>query len=220
MPLGAILGLVSSIAGGLISSGAHKKERSALEQMKAETTVPASTQRAANIMEEQAYAGLPGYEQMKEEAATQVPTTLNQMRDFVSGPQLMSYLTNLYTQSNKSQREIDMANAAAKQAVKTNYASFLGSTVAPQEAAVQQQKLGLSLAQMQSKSEEAKDKLSYATQGMEAADPMNILKMLGSADYSSLFSSLLARKNQSTENLKPTLPGTATFDEPGFDYIP
>ena len=215
--IGSAISLFSSLANGLISSNAEKAYQKDLENYKNKYDVAEATRRADKLLSESTM-GLPGYETLSSEIDTQMPTTLNQLRDSLSGGGMISVLSDIYTKANAAKRALSVQNAQAIQAQKNKYADFLGGVMGPQEQDVQAQKLALSLAQSQSKMNQSKDQLSFANQGLGS------LTGLLSGDYSDLIAILSGdgKKPKGGEYMDaPAMPQQEDYTSPNnlFSFL-
>lgn len=188
--VGALLGLVSSIIGGAMSSFSHDETQSQLSEMVRKTTVPESVRRGEAILREQANTGLPGYEEQLSEIDSSIPMTLNQAKDYISSGGLVESLSKMYSQSNAAKRELGRANDAAITANKDKLARYLGDVSGKYEYLTEAQKQALQLEGL--KEQKASD---YDTMAALSSGINSISSATGSLDTQLMDAILGANKN-------------------------
>jgi hypothetical protein len=210
----SIVGLLASIIGGAVSSSANKDYQAELQEQMDRQRVSESMNRAEQIYAEQATQGLPYYEQQKADIETSIPTTLNQARDYMSGGGLVDALTSIYTNTQGQKRQLDAANAQQRMANQQAYGQFLGQVKAPAEQRVSDIQTELALQKAGADVTRKQDMLAFANEGAQNLEPTGLLNILGTGDYSSILSQLLAGGNSGggltggTE-FAPSVPQTA-----------
>jgi len=127
---GTILGLVSNILGMFSSNKATDEFSSEMEKMAGRQRVPPAAIRGQNIMAETASMGLPGYETMKSDILSQIPMTLNQAKDYMTGGQVVDFLSKAQASTNQQLRQLSASDEAQKLNNRRMYAEYLGKTMA------------------------------------------------------------------------------------------
>jgi len=147
--VGEILGIANTVLGLLNSNKSHDENNANLEAIKQQQKVSAAAQQAKNIYAEQASRGLAGYETMKADINNQLPTTLGEAQDWLSGGGVVDFLTKQSAAQNSQLRNLDMANEQARNANMDAYARYLGGPMAAMEANVLGNKTDIGLLQGQ-----------------------------------------------------------------------
>jgi hypothetical protein len=212
-----IIGLLSSIIGGAVSSGADEGYEEALQgQIDKQKTAPALSQ-AESIYRALANTGLPGYETAKQEIDTSVPTTLNQFRESVQSGSMVDALTSIYTKSQGAQRELNRANDAALIGNKRAYGEFLSGPMAGAQERSQNTITSLEMAKANEEKQRAVDKLSFSQAGVGMLGN-SIEGFMGMKGLDSWIAGLFGQNQQSgssTANQTATSPTGEAFGE-GF----
>lgn len=210
--IGALLGLISSIVGGAISSASHDETQSKLAEMVSNTRVPESVRRGEAILRENANTGLPGYQEQLSEIDSSIPMTLNQAKDYISGGGLVDALSKMYTQSNAAKRQLGRENDAAILANKNRLAQYLGTVSAGYENETQNQRDMLQLMGLGEEKAKTFDMLNSANSGINSL----ISGLGGEQGLLDILLGYNSKKNLAdTAALKaaPTTPRWATFDD-------
>ncbi len=212
--IGSLLGLVSSIVGGALSSASHDETQSKLSEMVSNTRVPESVRRGEAILRENVNTGLPGYQEQLSEIDSSIPMTLNQAKDYISGGGLVDALSKMYSQGNAAKRQIGRENDAAILANKNRLAQYLGSVSAGYENETQRRRDALQLMGLEEGKSKTFDILSSAEKGINSL-------ISGIGGEQGLMDIILGynqkyKADEAALLAAPKTPKEATFD----DYIP
>ena len=180
-----ILGLLGSVVNMIGSSDSNEKTQEEIYALREKNKISEALKKAVNMASESAAGGLPGYESIQSDIKSELPTTLNQMRDMVSGGTLTDIMTQLYTRQNKSLRDLDVTNEQAKIANKKNLQDLLSGAMAGAETnqLATEMSLGLTSAALQQQG--TKDQMSYLNQLLGGAG-----KFFDSKEWSDLIAGL------------------------------
>ena len=206
--IGAILAIVGSIVNGILSSGASGKYAKQLEEIKENQKVSEATKEGESIYQQMSHYGLPGYESEMSEIDTHIPTTLNQIKDYVSSGSLVDAVSSLSANVSKQKRQLSAANEAALLENKRAYANYLGGVSGPQEMGVQDKQTQLAIAQAYEKLLGKQSGMTWANTGVEG-----ISDLFSTPGISQYISSLL--KKGGTE-MNPSLSFTSPEPSAGF----
>ena len=187
----ALIGLLSSVVSGAISSSAHKDFESGLRDLYAEQDIAPEYGQALDILRTRAGEGQKFTEQMKADVGTDFATTLNQLRD--NPDKLMGALVNLYPRKQRMIREIEYEDARQRGAGEDRLAGFLGGTVAPARDRSNFLKTQIKFGELQEAMQRKKDTAAFTQAG---AGSLDISNLLGSGDLSSWFSTMFAPQGQ------------------------
>src|ERR1035437_3656071 len=127
--VGEVLGGIESLIGMFTQQGQTKEEKAQLDELARQNKVASGVWRGENILAEQGNQGLAGYEGMREEVKSELPTTLNQFKDSVAAGSLVDMLGNFQARQDKSLRSLSQQNSQAQTANRQKYAEYLGNTV-------------------------------------------------------------------------------------------
>ena len=133
---GDLSSIGTSLINSIITANAYKKYAKKLEGM--QMTLPQEYNVAQGMLETQANVGLPGYETQKQNIQASVPTTINQMRDYMDSSNIPSLLSRIYSQSQGQLQQLNVAQEGALSAGKQNLAQYLYGVKAPAQASVEQ----------------------------------------------------------------------------------
>lgn len=216
--LASLIPLLSSVISGAASGFAHRDTIDTINEERRKAQVPDAVLRASNILQEQAGQGLSNYEQQRADIQSQIPTSLNQIKDFVSGGGMVDAISSLYSKQNQSLRTLDTQNEDARKQNLNTYANFLGGTQGSYEQKAQDTQRMLALLAAGEKQAMTQDKLNYANQGAGGLDPTgDLFKMLSSTDVSGFLAALLAKKgNNEIPNFNASVPNIADFYDSGL----
>jgi hypothetical protein len=211
-----IIGLLASIIGGAVSSSAHEDYADELQAQIDRQRMSPGIAQAEEIYREMAGRGLPYYEQQMAEIDTSVPTTLNQLRDYAQGGNLIDVMTNLYSRSQQQKRQLAYANEQQRLQNERQLAQFLGQVKAPAQQGVLATQTALSLAKAQEGMQKTYDSLAFAQSGAESLNiEDDLIRLLGSTDLSDFFTLLFAKK-KNNYNPFSSLPKEAPIYESLF----
>jgi len=131
--IGEILSLIPSIVGLFSSNSSHDEYSSDLEKIRAQQKLSNSALQAKSLYAENATRGLAGYETMKQDINNQLPTTLNESKDWLSGGGAVDFLARASANTNQQLRNLNNQNEQQKQNNQEMYAQYLGGTMASRE---------------------------------------------------------------------------------------
>jgi hypothetical protein len=146
MAVGALLSLIPSIINMFTSSSSANKYQEKVDDIKNRQKISDSALQAKALFAENAARGLQGYETIKEDINNQMPTTLNESRDWLTGGGVVDYLTRAQANTAKQLRDLNMANEQEKQRNMQMYAQYLGGSMANREDALQNSQNELDIA--------------------------------------------------------------------------
>lgn len=144
--IGSLLSLIPSIIGLFSSNDAHDDYTKQLEQIKANQKLSQSSLQAKSLLAENATRGLAGYETIKEDINNQLPTTLNESKDWLSGSGAVDFLARSKASTDQQLRQLNAANEAEKNKNMDIYTQYLGGTMANREYQLQQDQSQLDVA--------------------------------------------------------------------------
>lgn len=130
----------ASLASSLFSGSKEKKAREKYAQLleSQEKTLPRSLNVADQTYSELAETGLQGYEGLVNKQDTQTAKSIEQIKNVVSSPSdIKSAFLKLQENEADNLMNLDISDAEAKGANRTNYAKFLTNVKAPQEQAIE-----------------------------------------------------------------------------------
>lgn len=133
---GDLSSIATSLINSIITANAYKKYAKKLEGM--QMTLPQEYNVAQGMLETQANVGLPGYETQKQNIEASVPTTINQMRDYMDSSNIPSLLSRIYSQSQGQMQQLNMAQEGAISANKQSLAQYLYGVKAPAQTSIDQ----------------------------------------------------------------------------------
>ena len=192
--MGSIIGLLSSVIGGAISSSANKKYQKTLQDELDKQKLPDSLGKADLFYSDQAGRGSPYFEQQKAEIDTSVPTTLNQARDYMQGGGMVDLLTNLYSSGQKQHRQLNQQNEMTRMGNEQRYAQFLSGPMAGAEQNLSDTTTLMALAKGREEKQRSKDSLAFAQQG---ANSLDLTSLLGSEGLSDMIAGIFSPKTKS-----------------------
>ena len=161
----SLISTILSMVGGAFSSSSHDKAQQKLAQLAGQQEVPPSVIQGADVMRETAGQGMPGYEDMLSDIDTQIPTTLNSAKDFVTSGGMVDLLSKLSTKADEQKRQLGYANAEQQLKNKTAYANYLGGTSGQYEYLVNQAKNRLTEMGISEGKQKTADNLSLMSVG-------------------------------------------------------
>ncbi len=207
-----ILDSILSIVNGILSSGASEDYANQLGEIKENQKVSEATKEGEAIYQQMSHYGLPGYETEKAEIDTQIPTTLNQIKDYVSSGSLFDTISNLSANVAKQKRQLSAANEAALIENKRNYANYLGGVSGPQEMGVQDKQTQLAIAQAYEKLLGKQSGMTWANTGVGGLEK-GISDIFSTPGMSQMVAAWLAKDKT---NMNPSL--SFTLPEPGAGF--
>ena len=191
--LGGILtssiGSIATLLQGLIGDKSYKKTQDELNQEALSARLSEYTQRGVGIMNELGNTGLQGYNQMKQEVDSQIPTTLNEAKDYLSSGGLVDALSKIYTQSSAQKRDLGVANANALLENKQKLASYLGQVAGPQDTMASDEKRKIDLLKIANQSAQSQN-----TQDLLSGGIKGLTKMLGGSG-NTLYDMIFGKNN-------------------------
>lgn len=190
-----ILGIVNSVLGMFNSNSAHDQSDANLERIKKSQVVSDSARQAASIYGSLANTGLLGYETMKSDISNQLPTTLDEAKDYLTPGNVVDFLSRAKAQTDAQLRSLNMADSQQRLENTNRYAAFLGGPMAQQENDVLRNQSMLGIAQ----NDNMMNKRSLQNDYMGQA--AGYVGMLGDTDWSKIVALLSGDKN--TSNLDP-----------------
>ena len=212
MLLDAIMGIVGG-AESLASQNTYAKQ---LEDISNNLGVSEAVKRGAGMMEEQANQGLAGYNQLMENADEEIPTTLNQVKNYFTSGKALTALSMMTDKVNKEKQGVNIANQQAIQANKQNYSNYLGNVLGPAEQHVMDEQTQLAINAAYEKMLGKQSDLSMVNSGVGSIenDATKLLSAPGMAPYiSSLLSpSGALSPNQAVGAYKFSVPQQANLD--------
>jgi len=187
MILDTILGLVE---GGLslLSSQDYSKS---LGEERDKQRVAAGYKRGESAYAELAGQGLPGYESEKADIDSQIPTTLNQAKEFTNSGGLMDLIAKLSSGVSQQKRQLSAQNDAALLENKKNYANYEGNVMGGAETGVMDKQTQLAIAQAYEKMQGRSTELGWVNKGVGGIenDALKMLSTPGANDWiAALFS--------------------------------
>jgi hypothetical protein len=207
-----MLEFIMSIINGITSIAASDDYAGQLGEIGKGQQVPEATKRGESILMELSNQGLPGYETEMSEIDTQIPTTLNQIKDYVSSGSMVDAISSLSANVAKQKRQLSSANDAALIENKRAYANYLGGVSGPQEMGVQDKQTQLAIAQAYEKLLGKQSGMTWANTGVGGLEK-GILDIFSTPGISQYISSLL--KKGGTE-MSPSLSFTSPEPSAGF----
>jgi hypothetical protein len=202
---------IMSLINGISSVAAQEDYSSQLGKIGEGQKVSEATRRGEAIFREMSNYGLPGHETEMAEIDTQIPTTLNQMKDYVSSGSLVDTVSSLSANVAKQKRQLNAANDAALLENKRNYANYLGGVSGPQEMSVQDRQTQLAIAQAYEKLLGKQSGMTWANTGAGGLEK-GITDLFSTPGISQWIASL---KNDKT-NMNPSLSFTSPQPSAGF----
>ena len=187
-----MLEFIMSIINGITSLSASEDYADQLGEIGKGQQVSEATKRGESIYRELSNQGLPGYETEKAEIDTQIPTTLNQIKDYVSSGSLVDAVSSLSANVAKQKRQLSAANEAALLENKRNYANYLGGVSGPQEMSVQDKQTQLAIAQAYEKLLGKQSGMTWANTGVGGLEK-GISDIFSTPGISQYISSLLSK---------------------------
>ena len=162
--IGEIIGAIGSIVNMINSSSSGEKTQEEIDALRKKNTIPPALLQALGMAGEQATRGLAGYETMQEDTKSELPTTLNQIRDMAGSGALTDVLTQLYTKQNKSLRDLSISNEQAKMANKKNLQDLLSGDMARAQNTQLSTDMSLALSQIAGRQQGKKDQMAYISE--------------------------------------------------------
>ena len=190
--IGSLLSLVPSLVGLFSSNSAHDDYSAELEKIKEQQKLSQSALQAKSLYAENATRGLAGYETMKEDIQNQLPTTLNESRDWLSGGGVVDFLSRSKAQTDQQLRQLNSANEQQKQKNMSDYAGYLGNNMAYREDQLLQNQSQLGIAKGYNQVDKA------STQNKIMGGVGNMLAGIGDEDLAK-FIALLSGKKKMTD---------------------
>jgi len=186
---------VGSLTNSLIANRMYKEYAKMLEQMTRQ--VPGAVKQAEDILKSQANIGDPNYLTAKENIDELLPTTLNQLRDVLSGSGYSDIISSLFSQTLGKQRQLDIQQTAALQAGQNRLAGFYSNVKAPYQQVIADYNDKLKMAAKQSRLQGKSAILQTASDLMAENSMSGVIGDIlssggGSTDYSSMLSSAFA----------------------------
>ena len=166
--IGAIPGIISAIVGANSSADYQKK----LEELRQQQHLAAGYKRGENIYKELSNEGLPGYESQESELDTSIPTTLNQMKDYVSSGSLVDAVAGMSAKVNQQKRQLGAANDAALLQNKQSLGNYESSVMGPAETKVADDKTQLAIGGAYEKMQGTSNSLGWMNQIVGGAESM------------------------------------------------
>jgi len=161
-----ILGLLGSVIGSISQQSQTSSTEKQLAKMQANNTISPALLRGEGILEEQANEGIADYQGQREEIQSELPTTLNQIKDAASAGTLLDTLGNFQSRQNQQLRTLARENTQAKMGNKDKLANYLGQVIAPAEQQRQTTNQQLQLAGLAAQQQGSKSQQSYLMQGL------------------------------------------------------
>lgn len=131
--IGEILSLIPSIIGLFGSNKSHDQYSDELNRLNEQQRLSRSALQAKSLLAENATRGLVGLNTMRENVNNQLPTTLNESKDWLTSGGAVDFLSRASAATNKQLLALDMANESAKQDNMKMYAGYLGGAMANRE---------------------------------------------------------------------------------------
>jgi hypothetical protein len=203
---------IMSIINGISSISASNDYSNQLGEIKENQKVSEATKEGESIYQQMSHYGLPGYESEMSEIDTQIPTTLNQIKDYVSSGSMVDAISSLSANVAKQKRQLSAANEAALLENKRNYANYLGGVSGPQEMGVQDKQTQLAIAQAYEKLLGKQSGMTWANTGVGGLEK-GISDIFSTPGISQYISSLLSKDKT---NMNPSL--SFTSPEPGAGF--
>lgn len=203
--IGEILSLVGDVVNWASASGSSKQTQEQLDAIKRRNVIPSALIRALGIAQEGATYGLEGESAMEEETKSELPTTLNQLRE-MNPNNLKDALSALYTRQNKSITDLRFADAQEKARKKEVSQNLLSGAVSNAQETKTATDMSIDLQKAMLNQQKTKDSMSYLNQILGTAGK------LGDTDWSTLLEGL--SKSNTTSNQPNTSPTAYTPNAP------
>ena len=187
--IGEILSLIPSIIGLFNSNKSHDQYTDELNKIKDQQKLSQSALQAKSLLAENATRGMAGYETAKEDINNELPTTMNQAKDFLTGGGAVDYLAKASASRDKQLRDLGTENEAAKEKNMNIYASFLGGPMAGYENQLQEDKSQLGVAAGYNKADKA------ATENQYMFGMGNSLAKMSDKDLAALIAALFGKND-------------------------
>ena len=203
--IGEILSLLGDVVNWAGSDQSNKQTQGELDAIKRKNQIPPALAQALGMAEENATYGFAGEPTMEAEIKTELPTTLNQMRDLGTSGQLTDVLTHLYTKQNSALTNLRIADKQEQARKKEVMQNLLSGAMANAQETQLQTGMNLDLEKAMLGQQKTRDSMSYLNQILGTAGK------LGDTDWSNLLSGFS----------KPAQPGTQDNTSPtSNNYTP
>jgi hypothetical protein len=214
-----ILDTILSLVNGIMSTSATDDYSKDLGVIKEQQRVSEATRRGEAMYRELAGGGLPGYESDKAEIDTQIPTTLNAMKDYVSGGGLIDAVSSLSANVARQKRDLATANERALIANKQAYANYLGGVSGPAEAQVLANKSQLGISQAYENLLGKQSAMTWANTGVGGMekDAMGLLSTPGVSGWLASALSGEQPKTYAEMSNSNVSSNTTPFESPTYD---
>lgn len=210
--------MLSTVLGLISSSSANKKSQASLDELAKKQKISEGVLAGENILREQAYGNMPGYENRMADIESSVPQTINQAKDYVSGGGLLDTLSKIYAESNKEKRALNDSNAMFQTQAKDRLASYMGGVKGGAETNLQNDLNSIALSKIGITQTGTQDKLNFMNMGLNAVSNDSALaklinNLLGNGDGGgdNGLSGLLGTSAYNSI-LSPKTPSVATFE--------
>lgn len=207
--IGAILSAIPSVISLLNADSASDDYKKAVDAVKANQRLSPSMLKAQQVMAENATRGLAGYEGMKEDIYSSLPTTMNQAKDWLSGAGAIDFLAKAKAGQDADLRKLGYANEQARQANEAAYAGFLSGPMASEENRLSSTLTGLDMNAANA------DVYSSAAHNNIWMTLANNLGQSTTDDLTNLIAGLSGNQNPlpNPTGVAPTAPKSATFGD-------
>ena len=204
--IGEILSLLGDVVNWVSSDQSNKQTQGELDAMKRKNQIPPALAQALGMAEENATYGFAGEPTMESEIKTELPTTLNQMRDLGTSGQLTDVLTHIYNKQNSALTNLRIADKQEQARKKEVMQNLLSGAMANAQETQLQTGMSLDLEKAMLGQQKTRDSMSYLNQILGTAGK------LGDTGWSTLIEGL--SKSTTTSNQPNTSPTAYTPNAP------
>jgi hypothetical protein len=190
-----ILGLLGSVIGSFTQNSQTNSTQKQLNAMMGQNVISPYLVQGEHMLEEQTNQGVANYQGQREEIQSELPTTLNQIKDYASAGTLLDTLGKFQASQNKQLRALANQNAQAKMGNKANLAQYMAGVMGPADqqrmATNEQLQLGQIITQQQ----------GNASQQKSLMQGLGDIGKFGDSDNSGWLAGLFAPDNKKDKGL-------------------
>jgi hypothetical protein len=210
-----ILGLLGSVIGSFTQNSQTNSTQKQLNAMMGQNVISPYLVQGEHMLEEQTNEGIANYQGQREEIQSELPTSLNEIKDAASAGTLLDTFAKFQSGQNKQLRALANQNAQAKMGNKANLAQYMAGVMGPADQQRMETNAQLQLGKIITQQQ------GNASQQKNLMQGLGDIGKFGDSDNSGWLAGLFGNSpSQAVKKDKFTVPKTADIDwtAPETDY--